>query len=75
MIHYVRGFFGAGEAPGDSGKVIDVLYEKVANDPNPPLRVPLGQDAVRDIRESAQRIIESCEKVAPLSADLLYVKA
>lgn len=75
MTHYVRGFFGAGEAPGDSEKVVNVLYEKVSNDPNPPLRIPLGQDALRDIRGSTQKIIEDCEKAAALSADLLYVRS
>ncbi|KAF9648922.1 NAD-P-binding protein [Thelephora ganbajun] len=75
MTHYVRGFFDAGEAPGDSEKAINVLYDKVADDPNPPLRIPLGQDALRDVRVSAQKILEDCERTAPLSADLLYVKS
>lgn len=74
MAHYVRGILGTGEAPGDSEKVINVLYEQVANDPNPPLRIPLGQDALRDIRGSTQKILEDCDKTAALSADLLYVK-
>ena len=56
---------------GDADKAVRMLYSKLLNDPNPPLRLTLGHDIIPKILDQWKKYIEDLEKTASWSDGLV----
>ncbi|EPS99568.1 NAD-binding protein [Fomitopsis schrenkii] len=57
--------------PGDTEKMIKVVYEQVATMDDPPVRLLLGKDALIRFETASKKFAEDVTKYASLSDDLL----
>ena len=72
----MRRLFKGFTVSGDPEKGIDFVYEYFTTTPNPPLRLPIGLDVIKDVRgkiESLTKDVDSAE-AATLGKDLTISK-
>lgn len=65
----IRTLVGDPSTGGDARKAASQFY-KIANLPEPPLRIAIGQDAVVAIKQQALKIAEGVDKYASWSENL-----
>jgi hypothetical protein len=61
----------SGRQPGDPVKAADAIIA-IANTDNPPLRLPLGKDAITAIREKLQWVEKEISEWEELSQNTAY---
>jgi hypothetical protein len=60
------------DSPGDTTKATAVFYHKLANDPNPPLLLVLGKDAVATVKGKLASLSTEVEKYEEWSENLTF---
>lgn len=67
----VRAYIPIVSAAGDTDKATKMIYHKLANHPNPPLRLPVGKDSIEMIKAKLDRILRDVEEYKEWSEDLV----
>lgn len=70
-VKHLRAYIPNAPLPGDTHKAMRAIYHQIAQNPNPPVRVPLGKDAIIGFRAVAKGMVDDADKNEALSADLL----
>lgn len=71
----IRGYMGHfnGSQPGDPAKLADVIVQ-LAGSENPPLHLPVGSDAVKNVREKIALLAKEVEEWEPVSTKTDHTK-
>lgn len=56
---------------GNTDKAVRMFYSKLLTDPDPPLRLPVGQDIIPMALEQWKKNIQDLERTASWSDDLV----
>lgn len=70
-VQFMRNWFPNTKLPGDTMKAMKVIYHTLAILPDPPIRFPLGKDAISGLRSQAKAFAEDASKHESLSDDLM----
>lgn len=68
----IRGFIPTHESSGDTDKLTTLIYSKLVDSPNPPLRLPLGKDSITMIKASLSEMLADMEKHESWSDGLTF---
>lgn len=70
ITQVIRGHILGSDSTGDTDKASALIFHKLVNDPNPPLHLTLGQDAVSASKEKLAGLLAEVEKYEEWSNDL-----
>ena len=66
----MRRLFKGFTVSGDPEKGIDFVYEYFMTTPEPPLRLPIGLDAIRDIRGKIESLTKDVDDAEAATKDM-----
>ena len=66
----MRRLFKGFTVSGDPAKGIDFVYEYFTTTPEPPLRLPIGLDAIRDIRGKIESLTKDVDDAEAATKDM-----
>ena len=65
----IRRLFKGFTVSGDPEKAIDFVYGYFTTTPNPPLRLPIGLDVIRDVRGKIGSLIKDVDNAELVTKD------